>query len=177
MLPAIPTWQRPRETGRQVGRVSHLTATSPEEGPGSAAVAHVRGQGFAFPERRTLPSSSVCEYYDHLWWSRGRIDPAGAICVVGTAHDRRVLHDQARHDARLEDASARPADEGRRPAAIRWGSRSQAVSPSSPNGATPSRLNLDDPLRWEVSGGTETSHVPRGSKTSPGVVASETGSA
>ena len=125
--------------------VSHQTATTPEEGAGSAAAAHVRGQGFAFPERRTLPSSSVCDYFDHLWWSSGRIDPAGAICVVGPAHDRRVLHDQARRDARLEDASARPADEGRRPAAIRWRSRSQAVSPSSPNGATPSRLNLDDP--------------------------------
>ena len=34
-----------------------------------------------------------------------------------------------------------------------------------------------DPPRWEVSGGTETSHVPRGSENSPGVVASETGSA
>ncbi len=42
----------------------------------------------------------------------------------------------------------------------------------------PVQGDLDDPPQtWEVSGGTETSHVPRGSKNSPGVVASETGSA
>ena len=138
------------------------------------------GKGSAFPERCTLPTSFVCKNYcDHFsmmvqWVIEPPLEP---ICVVSTAHDRRVLHDQARHDVRSEDASARPADEGRRPAAIRWRSRSQAVSPSSPNGATPSWVSRMTHHKWEVSGGTETSHVPRGSKTSPGVVASETGSA
>ena len=53
--------------------------------------------------------------------------------LVRAAEDTR---DQARHDARLEDASARRADEGRWTAAIGWGSRSQALIPPFPNGAT-----------------------------------------
>src|SRR4028118_1221367 len=61
-------------------------------------------------------------------------------CDVCVAHVRRVIHDQARHDVRSEDASARSADEGRRQATRRPGSRSQAVSRSLPNGATPVRL-------------------------------------
>ena len=53
---------------------------------------------------------------------------------------------------------------GREPIISEWGNPVQA-QPGRPT------------FVWEVSGGTETSHVPRGSKTSPGVVASETGSA
>jgi hypothetical protein len=52
---------------------------------------------------------------------------------------------------------------GREPIVSEWG------NPRTVMGAYPHL--------WEVSGGTETSHVPRGSENSPGVVASETGSA
>ena len=102
-------------------------------------VAHVRGQGESIlSECRTLPSAYVAIAKINVtrcWWKH-HTEPELSWTEV---HDCRVLHDQARHDARVEDALARPADEGRRPAAIRRGSRSQAVSPSHPNGATPAR--------------------------------------
>ena len=89
--------------------------------------------------------------------------------VVGVSHERRVIHDQARHDVRSEDASARSADEGRRQATRRPGSRSQAVSRSTPNGATPVR-SCAQTLTFEcreVSGGTETSQYPEEEKQLP----------
>ena len=78
-----------------------------------------------------------------------------------SARQRRAAEetgDQARHDARLEDASARRADEGRWIAARGWGSRSQAVSPPFPNGATrPSRGWALRPCDGAGTQGTETS--------------------
>jgi hypothetical protein len=142
--------------------------------------AHVRGQGFA--------SLSAVPYQVHMFaivqsfflfvlcLYRGSSEKMLFVVFAipssaswAGAHERRVIHDQARHEARSEDASARSADEGRRPAPIRPGSRSQAVSRSSPNGATPARSCAQTPVldTGEVSGGTETSQYPEEDRILP----------
>ena len=58
-----------------------------------------------------------------------------------------------------------------------WGSREQVLIPRSPNGATPPVLAGDREFLAEGTGGTETSHVPRGTENIPVVAASEPGEA
>lgn len=57
-----------------------------------------------------------------------------------------------------------------------WGRRAQPMIPPSPNGATPRSVDRDH-RKVEGTGGTETSHVPRGRGSIPVVVASEPGEA
>ena len=58
-----------------------------------------------------------------------------------------------------------------------WGSREQALIPPSPNGATQPPLAVTALFCAEGTGGTETSHVPRGTESTPVVAASEPGKA
>ena len=58
-----------------------------------------------------------------------------------------------------------------------WGSRVQALIPPSPNGATQPPLAVTVSVDTEGTGGTETSHVPRGTDSTPVVAASEPGQA
>ena len=94
------------------------------------------------------------------------------------AHFRRVLVPQGRHKEQLEDASALCAEEGRGIATIRVGEPRAGIEPTISEWGNPTALvRLPDRFGREGTGGTETSHVPRGTESTPVVAASEPGHA
>ena len=74
------------------------------------------------------------------------------------------------------DASALRADEGRGRAAISVGEPRAGTDPTISEWGNPSTFGGDH-LTMEGTGGTETSHVPRGTESIPVVAASEPGAA
>ena len=89
---------------------------------------------------------------------------------------RRVFR-QGRHYEQLVDASALRADEGRGIATIRAGEPRAGADPAISEWGNPSALRGYREFLAEGTGGTETSHVPRGTETIPVVAASEPGDA
>ena len=76
------------------------------------------------------------------------------------------------------DASALCADEGRGRAAISVGEPRAGVEPTISEWGNPTAFGRSPHQQMtEGTGGTETSHVPRGTETIPVVVASEPGAA
>jgi hypothetical protein len=75
------------------------------------------------------------------------------------------------------DASALRADEGRGIATIRAGEPRAGFDPAISEWGNPTTLCGDRSLSAEGTGGTETSHVPRGTESIPVVAASEPGEA
>ena len=86
---------------------------------------------------------------------------------IGTEH---------RNDGHTVDASALRADEGRGIAAISVGEPRAGVDPPISEWGNPTAFGCDRRLA-EGTGGTETSHVPRGTEIIPVVAASEPGAA
>ena len=75
------------------------------------------------------------------------------------------------------DASALRADEGRGIAAISVGEPRAGVDPTISEWGNPVVVMTMTAVSAEGTGGTETSHVPRGTESIPVVVASEPGAA
>ena len=75
------------------------------------------------------------------------------------------------------DASALRADEGRGIAAISVGEPRAGIEPTISEWGNPITFGDDRTVGTEGTGGTETSHVPRGTEIIPVVVASEPGGA
>jgi hypothetical protein len=75
------------------------------------------------------------------------------------------------------DASALRADEGRGIATIRAGELRASVDPAISEWGNPAALCGYREFLAEGTGGTETSHVPRGTENIPVVAASEPGEA
>ena len=84
---------------------------------------------------------------------------------MGRQYERRV------------DASALRADEGRGIATIRVGEPRAGIEPTISQWGNPTSIRWLPSARTEGTGGTETSHVPRGTEIIPVVVASEPGAA
>ena len=74
------------------------------------------------------------------------------------------------------DASALRADEGRGIAAISVGEPRAGIDPTISEWGNPTTIR-SLPSLMEGTGGTETSHVPRGTESIPVVAASEPGAA
>ena len=83
---------------------------------------------------------------------------------------------QGRHYEQRVDASALRADEGRGIAAISGGEPRAGVDPPISEWGNPLVCG-PAPALLEGTGGTETSHVPRGTEIIPVVAASEPGAA
>jgi hypothetical protein len=98
--------------------------------------------------------------------------------VNGTHYSvpRRVFR-QRRHYGQLVDASALRAEEGRGIATIRAGELRASVDPAISEWGNPAALCGYRKKLAEGTGGTETSHVPRGTESIPVVAASEPGQA
>ena len=75
------------------------------------------------------------------------------------------------------DASALRADEGRGIATIRAGEPRAGIDPAISEWGNPTLFRVTASLLAEGTGGTETSHVPRGTESIPVVAASEPGDA
>ena len=75
------------------------------------------------------------------------------------------------------DASALRADEGRGIATIRAGEPRAGIDPAISEWGNPTTFGGDREFLAEGTGGTETSHVPRGTESIPVVAASEPGPA
>jgi len=82
----------------------------------------------------------------------------------------------SRQDEQRVDASALRADEGRDIAAISVGEPRVGIDPTISEWGNPLACGLG-PSVTEGTGGTETSHVPRGTESIPVVAASEPGAA
>jgi hypothetical protein len=98
--------------------------------------------------------------------------------LVATEYHHRPLQLflQGRQNEQRVDASALRADEGRGIAAISVGEPRAGVDPTISEWGNPTTLGWS-PSMTEGTGGTETSHVPRGTETIPVVAASEPGQA
>jgi len=75
------------------------------------------------------------------------------------------------------DASALRAEEGRGIAAISVGEPRAGIEPTISEWGNPTAFGRLPCVSTEGTGGTETSHVPRGTESIPVVVASEPGEA
>ena len=75
------------------------------------------------------------------------------------------------------DASALRADEGRGIATIRVGEPRAGIEPTISEWGNPIASAMTATFVAEGTGGTETSHVPRGTESIPVVAASEPGAA
>ena len=147
---------------------------------GRAPPLHGGGPGFESP--RLHPGSASGTLRSEEADPRGSAGARGTLGVPARTTKprprpaRRTGHDpemgtwwMPRRDRPRKDAPTRRNAQGKG-----W----DLVILRSPNGATRPWLNMDTHVRtWEGTGGTETSHVPRGTERIPVVAASEPGGA
>jgi hypothetical protein len=107
----------------------------------------------------------------------GTLDLTKCIVLLRERRASPRVFQQGRHDEQLGDASALRADEGRGIAAISGGEPRAGVDPPISEWGNPTVLYRHRVFDAEGTGGTETSHVPRGTETIPVVAASEPGEA